>query len=154
MDEEQLSRRIMGQVRDGRSRIESVYLDRGGKCDLTEGEWREILEASAGICFYCHRHFGIENLSIDHVIPLYMGGDHSKTNVVPACLDCNFRRPKPKRMPPKKHPKVHVKTRLNLETIETLTRIVNHTGWRESEIVEIALMEYARKHPEYRKVGE
>ena len=43
-------------------------------------------ESTQGRCHYCGR---MAKLTIDHVIPLSKGGDHSRSNVVPACQRCN-----------------------------------------------------------------
>jgi hypothetical protein len=39
--------------------------------------------------------------------------------------------------------------RLNWAAFDTLARVVRQTGWSEAVIVEIALAEYFRNHPEY-----
>ncbi len=49
--------------------------------------WRAKLDK--GICYYCHRKVGRENLTMDHIVPLSRGGKSRKGNVVPACKDCN-----------------------------------------------------------------
>jgi len=56
---------------------------------LTAQEWQEILKASKGKCYYCHKK---TKLTVDHVIPLSKGGRHSKENVVPACQSCNSKK--------------------------------------------------------------
>lgn len=45
-----------------------------------------------GVCHYCGRHVGRENLTMDHVVPLARGGRSSKGNLVPACKECNNRK--------------------------------------------------------------
>ena len=42
-----------------------------------------------GICHYCHRHVGRDQLTMDHVVPLSRGGKSKKGNIVPACKACN-----------------------------------------------------------------
>ena len=42
-----------------------------------------------GICYYCHREVGRENLTMDHLVPLSRGGKSKKGNIVPACKTCN-----------------------------------------------------------------
>ena len=49
--------------------------------------WRAKLDK--GICYYCHRKVGRENLTMDHIVPLSRGGKSRKGNVVPACKECN-----------------------------------------------------------------
>jgi 5-methylcytosine-specific restriction endonuclease McrA len=56
---------------------------------LTAEEWSEVLAAHKFRCFYCKRK---KKLTLDHVIPLSKGGQHTKMNVVPACGPCNSRK--------------------------------------------------------------
>jgi len=42
-----------------------------------------------GICYYCGREVGRDQLTMDHVVPLARGGKSKKGNIVPACKDCN-----------------------------------------------------------------
>ena len=54
--------------------------------DLTYKEWETILREYGYRCAYC---FLSGPLSMDHIIPLSKGGDHTADNVVPACRSCN-----------------------------------------------------------------
>jgi 5-methylcytosine-specific restriction endonuclease McrA len=49
--------------------------------------WRRKIQK--GICYYCHREMGRENLTMDHLVPLSRGGKSKKGNIVPACKECN-----------------------------------------------------------------
>ena len=51
---------------------------------------REIFRRDNYTCQYCGRHDG--NLTLDHVTPRHMGGEHIWTNVVAACPPCNHRK--------------------------------------------------------------
>jgi 5-methylcytosine-specific restriction protein A len=42
-----------------------------------------------GVCYYCRREVGREQLTMDHVVPLSRGGKSKKGNIVPACKECN-----------------------------------------------------------------
>ncbi len=44
---------------------------------------------SAGECYYCKSQVGAKQLTMDHVMPLIMGGKSKKANLVACCLDCN-----------------------------------------------------------------
>ncbi len=57
--------------------------------DLTAAQWREIKAAYRFRCAYCHEK---KPLTMDHVIPLVDGGNHTASNVVPACWPCNSRK--------------------------------------------------------------
>lgn len=66
----------------------------GDKGDLTADEWEAILESYRDErgryrCAYCGRRAGRINLQIDHVVALSKGGRNTRTNVVPACGECN-----------------------------------------------------------------
>ncbi|MCD6305590.1 MAG: HNH endonuclease [Deltaproteobacteria bacterium] len=52
--------------------------------------WNARIEK--GVCYYCGRRVGRENLTMDHVVPLARGGRSTKGNLVPACKDCNNRK--------------------------------------------------------------
>lgn len=46
---------------------------------------KEILEASGYTCHYC----GNPANTADHIIPVSKGGGHEKSNLLPACTNCN-----------------------------------------------------------------
>jgi 5-methylcytosine-specific restriction endonuclease McrA len=48
---------------------------------------REVFRRDHATCQYCGRHAA--TLTIDHVIPRHMGGEHIWNNVVTACSACN-----------------------------------------------------------------
>jgi 5-methylcytosine-specific restriction endonuclease McrA len=43
-------------------------------------------------CVYCGAGLGLENVTLDHVIPLSRGGSHQPGNLVSACQTCNQRK--------------------------------------------------------------
>jgi 5-methylcytosine-specific restriction endonuclease McrA len=49
--------------------------------------WRQ--KVSRGLCHYCGRKFRIDELTMDHIIPLSRGGRSEKINIVPSCKECN-----------------------------------------------------------------
>ena len=49
--------------------------------------WNSRIEK--GLCHYCNRQVGRENLTMDHVVPLARSGKSKKGNLVPACKECN-----------------------------------------------------------------
>jgi 5-methylcytosine-specific restriction endonuclease McrA len=51
---------------------------------------REIFRRDNYTCQYCGKHTG--ELTIDHVIPRHLGGQHIWKNVVAACSFCNHRK--------------------------------------------------------------
>lgn len=58
--------------------------------DFTWQDWQELKVQYQGRCAYC----GIKPkiLTQDHVIPLARGGNHTKANIVPACVPCNSKK--------------------------------------------------------------
>ena len=62
---------------------------------LTVEQWRDVCERFDNRCAYCGVHEDVlkiihhQGLTMDHVIPLSKGGEHSIENIVPACLSCN-----------------------------------------------------------------
>lgn len=61
-----------------------------GPNDLTHKQWETIKNAYGHCCAYCGRR--MERLTIDHVLPLVLGGPHTAWNIVPACAHCNIRK--------------------------------------------------------------
>ena len=69
---------------------------------------RNLYKRDKNTCQYCGAQPGLEELTIDHVVPRSHGGVSSWTNCVLACEDCNFRKadrtPMQARMPLLKTP--------------------------------------------------
>lgn len=53
---------------------------------------RNVILRDENRCQYCRKHFSIQNLSLDHVMPRSRGGESVWENVVCACLRCNVRK--------------------------------------------------------------
>lgn len=51
---------------------------------------REVFRRDNYTCQYCGRHDA--PLTVDHVLPRHLGGEHAWTNVVAACPACNHRK--------------------------------------------------------------
>jgi 5-methylcytosine-specific restriction endonuclease McrA len=51
---------------------------------------REVFRRDNYTCQYCGKREG--NLTVDHVVPRHLGGQHIWTNVVAACSACNHRK--------------------------------------------------------------
>ena len=62
-----------------------------GKGTLSLAEWELLVKAWGYSCAYCEES---NPLTIEHVIPISKGGEHTLDNVVPACLKCNLRKNK------------------------------------------------------------
>ncbi len=53
----------------------------------------ELVYQQRGLCAYCDRPFGSDGgfrrPTLDHVVPLALGGSNTKDNKVAACAECN-----------------------------------------------------------------
>jgi 5-methylcytosine-specific restriction protein A len=49
-------------------------------------------QVNRGICYYCGREVGRNDVTMDHIVPISRGGRSKKGNVVPACKMCNNRK--------------------------------------------------------------
>jgi len=59
--------------------------------DLERGQYI-TMRSAATACGYCGCTFTVSNRSMDHFVPLSRGGDHTRSNLVPACTSCNSRK--------------------------------------------------------------
>jgi len=41
------------------------------------------------LCCYCQNIFSYSDLTIEHIIPLCLGGDNEENNITLACRNCN-----------------------------------------------------------------
>jgi 5-methylcytosine-specific restriction endonuclease McrA len=58
--------------------------------DLTTKQWQMIKESYGFRCVYCGNK--PVRLTQDHVVPISKGGNHTASNVVPACRPCNSKK--------------------------------------------------------------
>lgn len=55
---------------------------------LTAREWKKVLAKYNGLCAYCQcPNSPVEQ---EHKLPIRRGGNHERSNVVPACRRCNL----------------------------------------------------------------
>ena len=52
------------------------------------GWWKK--KRSDGICYHCKKKFPLNEITMDHIVPLARGGKSIKSNLVPSCKKCNF----------------------------------------------------------------
>lgn len=52
--------------------------------------WKQKI--STGICHFCEQKFKPAELTMDHLVPLARGGESTKSNLVPACKECNAKK--------------------------------------------------------------
>ena len=60
----------------------------GGR-GFTRIHWNTLVRIAKGVCAYCR---AARVSSIDHFVPLALGGLNDYTNIVPACRRCNSRK--------------------------------------------------------------
>lgn len=58
--------------------------------DLTASQWAEIKERYNLSCAYCGERVAV--LTQDHVLAIRRGGQHTASNIVPACRSCNSKK--------------------------------------------------------------
>lgn len=56
--------------------------------ELRKSQWWKN-QLAKGLCYHCGNPFHPSELSMDHLIPLARGGKSNKSNLVPACKECN-----------------------------------------------------------------
>lgn len=56
--------------------------------ELRKSRWWHTRLAQ-GVCHWCGHHFAPEDLTMDHIVPIFRGGKSSRNNVVPCCKECN-----------------------------------------------------------------
>ena len=56
---------------------------------LKPKQWKELLSFYNNVCLACGSD---KNITIDHVIPLILGGQHTINNVQPLCKSCNSKK--------------------------------------------------------------
>jgi 5-methylcytosine-specific restriction endonuclease McrA len=56
------------------------------RCDLTIEQWNDIRRFYNYRCVYCGEN---KLLTQDHIVPVSKGGEHTASNIVPACRSCN-----------------------------------------------------------------
>ena len=57
--------------------------------ELRKSRWWQNLCATDAHCYYCGKPLKPSEVTMDHVVPISEGGRSVKSNVVPACKDCN-----------------------------------------------------------------
>lgn len=75
-----------------RAQTSRRYARRSGaiRTDLTPSQWNIIKESFHHCCAYCGKR--CKRLTQDHITPLSKGGNHTLSNIVPACRSCNSKK--------------------------------------------------------------
>ena len=70
---------------------EQVEREKAKARDLRASQWWKR-RRSTGVCYYCGSVSPPRALTMDHIVPLTRGGLTVKSNVVPACRECNSKK--------------------------------------------------------------
>lgn len=70
---------------------EDIRRGRAKARELRKTQWWKR-RCAEGTCYYCRRKVKPKDLTMDHIVPVIRGGRSTKSNVVPACKECNNRK--------------------------------------------------------------
>lgn len=57
---------------------------------LTKAQRLQVYEKYDGKCAYCGNHISLDEMQVDHIKPLALGGADDISNFAPACRMCNY----------------------------------------------------------------
>lgn len=69
-----------------------THSSRFGRHAISGKDREEVYKRDNYTCQYCLSQFGVEKLSIDHLVPVALGGLHEIRNYVTCCRSCNSRK--------------------------------------------------------------
>lgn len=67
---------------------EEIQRERRKARELRQSGWWKR-KRGEGLCYFCGRKFTPSELTMEHIVPLVRGGKSVKSNIVPACKECN-----------------------------------------------------------------
>ena len=56
---------------------------------LTREERQTVLDRFCGRCAYCGKQITMQELNVDHLVPIRKGGEDMLYNMYPSCRSCN-----------------------------------------------------------------
>jgi 5-methylcytosine-specific restriction enzyme A len=59
--------------------------------ELRNSQWWSR-KCAKGKCYYCDSPVPPKDLTMEHIVPISRGGKSTKSNVVPACKECNTKK--------------------------------------------------------------
>ena len=68
-----------------------IRTERAKARDLRKTRWWQQKTAS-GKCYFCGKKVKFKDITMDHLLPLAMGGRSTKENIVPCCKPCNTKK--------------------------------------------------------------
>ncbi len=78
-------------------KVRAIKLERrcrlsGNGGNYTPEEWQGLLDKSNGSCLMCRQPVGIKKLTVDHILPVSLGGTNFVNNLQPLCHSCNAKK--------------------------------------------------------------
>jgi 5-methylcytosine-specific restriction endonuclease McrA len=70
---------------------EDIKREKAKARELRKTGWWKA-KVSGGVCYYCKKVVPPGDLTMDHLIPLSVGGKSVKNNLVAACKECNSKK--------------------------------------------------------------
>lgn len=70
---------------------EHIKRERAKAKEIKRSPWWKK-RRSEGRCFYCNTSVNPKELTMDHIVPIIRGGRSTKSNIVPACKNCNSKK--------------------------------------------------------------
>ena len=70
---------------------QEIKREREKSRELRKSRWWQN-KIALGYCHWCGKKFALEDLTMDHIIPIARGGKASRNNVVPSCKECNTKK--------------------------------------------------------------
>ena len=77
-----------GRVRGSNGRYKRKTILLQTVCDFTTKQWTKIQKKQGNKCILC----GKTELTVDHIIPISKGGQHTVNNIQGLCRSCNARK--------------------------------------------------------------
>jgi 5-methylcytosine-specific restriction endonuclease McrA len=65
-----------------------IKIERDKAKKLRNSSWWKT-QIQKGLCHFCQQSVGVDNLTMDHLVPLARGGKSTRGNIVSACQACN-----------------------------------------------------------------
>lgn len=70
------------------------WCEKGKRPDQRLWRWlrQKVFQRDRWMCQYCHKYGDKVQLQVDHVVPVYLGGNNRLRNLITACRDCNTKK--------------------------------------------------------------
>ena len=59
--------------------------------EIRHSQWWKR-RCAKSVCYYCGQKIPPKELTMDHIVPISRGGRSTKSNVAPACKECNTKK--------------------------------------------------------------